>query len=997
MMQNGGIARARRFAQPLTAGIAEVLCSRWQFGTSRVVLVLFCSVIFLVPVSVGVARASENTLAAAQLSWSATSDVTSLSAPGGSAALHLRLRGLTSFKGAEIAIRWAPASDIPSTCLVLEGAAFRTGAGATCTYLNRGVALPVVTRDDSTGYAVSWANSDAFTSCASGDAVQLTFDLTGCQALNGASFALCQVTILDRFNGLRSVAPESLGSAVTLGAGESVPPCSPPPVLAALGDTTLTPGQTLIYNPLSASGNGALAVRGHEGDVTASELTVSGANLPPGAVLDTTSAVLTWTPTTSEVGSWNGITISVSSGNGASASTSFNAQVASPNQPPVLTVLPDTTVGACQLVVLQPVAVDPEGDSLRWSATGLPPGATIDSLTGQIEWKSGLDPVTWTAQLFVEQPGTGGSGCGGGVTVVVDPTPFPFGVFQAQLAQEDHTALQGLRPGWVHRTVFPLERGIDWDTDFLGYVHDFIDTTVVNAQALGLEIVLDVSTHWDATDSTLKAYWPPRGTEASKQEWTNKINYLARRYNIGEQDTLVRMPGLKQSVIYWHVEEELSFIPDPTAYIEELSMTRTAIRQGNPDARIILVGLTSDPVWWQACGGATGSGTTCQRPPLVEWDETKYTQFQQATTVLFSHPDLYEILDLHVYARTFNIRGLAQWVRDASSGVNSQNASRDLWILEAGGPFLDDTNGESYAGFTYTQISHSQFTYAIAAEALTNGVKRIAFELFPGGRDNNDHSRQYKNVALLERVVNPDSTVIVNMKPAYFALQRMSGVIGETDEAVDLRVPLTPTSSCSELDALFQAAFPHTVGDRKQESVMWFGRSNVTHSATLYLDQPSNPPTWVFVYPTPINNISGAGTFPVDEATPYDSVVIELRSTTLNPLPFMIQASAPFTLHRLSALNPASIDLNVTESPRVTWTTVAGKSYIGWNLPANPARTEILLVDVLGRIVGAHPVRTRQGTVAFAELGRGVARGVYLAALRSDRKVVAVSRGVVTR
>ncbi len=885
--------------------------------------------------------------------------------------------------------------------MVRESAAFRTGAGTTCTYLNRGTAVPVITRDDSTAFAVSWANSDILTSCTAGDALQLTFDLSGCAALSGATFTLCQVTILDRYNGLRSVAPESLGTAVTLGAGATLPACLPPPALAALGDTTLTPGQTLLYDPLGANGAGTLTTRARLGDEPASTLLVSGTNLPPGSILDSTTAVFTWTPTASSVGEWNGITISVGDAEGASASTSFNIQVASPNQPPVLTVLPDTTVGAYQVVVLQPVAVDPEGDFLVWSATGLPAGATIDSLTGQIVWNSGGDPITWTAQLRVEQPGTGGSGCGGGVSVTVDPTPFPFGVFQAQLAQEDHDALQALRAGWVHRTVFPLERGIDWETAFLTYVHDFIDVTVANAQALGLEIILDVSTHWDTTDPDLQAYWPPRGTEASKQEWTDKISYLARRYNIGEQDAEVRMPGLKQSVIYWHVEEELSFIPDPIAYIEELSMTRTAILQGNPDARIILVGLTSDPVWWQACGGLTGSGTTCQRPPLSEWDETKYTQFQQATSTLFAHPELYEILDFHVYARTYNLRGLTQWVRNASNAVNSQNATRDLWIMEAGGPFLDDTPTppESYFGFTYTQTSHSQFTYAIAAEALTNGVKRIAFELFPGGRNNNDHSVQYKNVALLERVVNEvDNTVTVNMKPAYYAFRQLAGIIGETDEAADLRISLTPTAPCAELDALFHAAFPHTTGDRKQESVMWFGRSNVGREVTLDLEQPSNPPTFLYAYPTPINNLPGGGPpWPVEEGTPYDHATIRLEGTSFNPLPFVIQASVPFTLAHTVALDPTGVPLDASQRTFVTWLATGGRQHIGWSLPELAGHTQLLLVDVRGRIVAERTVRSREGTAAIAELGRNVARGVYLAVLRSGSIVVALSRGVVTR
>src|SRR5947207_7853010 len=64
-----------------------------------------------------VALAGDNPNATAQLSWSATGDVTDLTTPGVQNELFIRLNDLASFKGAEFDMHWDPAGDPDVGCI----------------------------------------------------------------------------------------------------------------------------------------------------------------------------------------------------------------------------------------------------------------------------------------------------------------------------------------------------------------------------------------------------------------------------------------------------------------------------------------------------------------------------------------------------------------------------------------------------------------------------------------------------------------------------------------------------------------------------------------------------------------------------------------------------------------------------------------------------------------------------------------------------------------
>ncbi|MCB0145044.1 MAG: putative Ig domain-containing protein, partial [Caldilineaceae bacterium] len=192
---------------------------------------------------------------------------------------------------------------------------------------------------------------------------------------------------------------------------EPGPTSNQPPVLTNPGVQSNAVGDS-VNLPLSAS------------DADGDSLTFSATGLPNGISINTGTGAIAGTATTA--GSFD-VTVSVNDGKGGIDSASFGWAVNAPaNQPPVL-INPgaqSNTVG--DSVNLSLSASDADGDSLTFSATGLPNGISINTGTGAIagtattagnfdvtlsvsDGKGGIDSATFT-WMVIEQPV---SSCGG--------------------------------------------------------------------------------------------------------------------------------------------------------------------------------------------------------------------------------------------------------------------------------------------------------------------------------------------------------------------------------------------------------------------------------------------------------------------------------------------------------------------------------------------------------------------------------------------------------
>ena len=117
-------------------------------------------------------------------------------------------------------------------------------------------------------------------------------------------------------------------------------------------------------------------------------LTYSLTSSPVGMMIDSSTGVITWTPTTEQKGNHQ-VALTVSDGRGGTASQGFTvvADIAPPNRPPVFTSVPTLDAEVGEVYTYQASAADADGDTLAYSLSGtVLAGMQIDPASGQINW-----------------------------------------------------------------------------------------------------------------------------------------------------------------------------------------------------------------------------------------------------------------------------------------------------------------------------------------------------------------------------------------------------------------------------------------------------------------------------------------------------------------------------------------------------------------------------------------------------------------------------------
>jgi hypothetical protein len=156
-----------------------------------------------------------------------------------------------------------------------------------------------------------------------------------------------------------------------------------PPHLLPIGDKVAVVGQPL-----------QLTFKATDGDQD--QLTFAAAGLPAAAVVS--SGVLNWTPTASDVGKYPVLVTVTDNGNGdpnhpLKDQQTFTLTVRTSNQAPVWVSAGDQTAPEGQTLTAHFKAVDPDNDTVTYSATNLPVGAALDPITGTLTWTPFLAQV----------------------------------------------------------------------------------------------------------------------------------------------------------------------------------------------------------------------------------------------------------------------------------------------------------------------------------------------------------------------------------------------------------------------------------------------------------------------------------------------------------------------------------------------------------------------------------------------------------------------------
>ena len=153
-----------------------------------------------------------------------------------------------------------------------------------------------------------------------------------------------------------------------------------PPVLKPIGQQDLSEGQRVILKILASDPDGDTVHYSVE-------------HLPPGAVFDPATGVFNWKPGYDDAGIYTVTFIATDNGiPPLSAFENVTFKVDNVNRPPILQHVGPQVVDEGQPLSVLIVAMDPDGDPLRFHASGLPKGAIFRDYgdgTAVLKWRPG--------------------------------------------------------------------------------------------------------------------------------------------------------------------------------------------------------------------------------------------------------------------------------------------------------------------------------------------------------------------------------------------------------------------------------------------------------------------------------------------------------------------------------------------------------------------------------------------------------------------------------
>ncbi|MCX7926584.1 MAG: putative Ig domain-containing protein, partial [Candidatus Omnitrophica bacterium] len=164
------------------------------------------------------------------------------------------------------------------------------------------------------------------------------------------------------------------------------------PVLASIGNKTVNEASTLSFT-LSAT------------DPDGDSVTYSSPNLPNGATLNASTGVFSWTPNINQAGNYS-VTFLAVDPLGASAQQTITISVGNVNQPPVLSTIGNRTVAEGATVTFTVSGTDADLDTLIYSVSNLPQGATFVNQT--FTWTPSYNQAGSYSIIFTVNDGHGG-------------------------------------------------------------------------------------------------------------------------------------------------------------------------------------------------------------------------------------------------------------------------------------------------------------------------------------------------------------------------------------------------------------------------------------------------------------------------------------------------------------------------------------------------------------------------------------------------------------
>jgi parallel beta-helix repeat protein len=145
-----------------------------------------------------------------------------------------------------------------------------------------------------------------------------------------------------------------------------------PPVLTSIGNKTIDEGKLLQFTTTATDPDG-------------DTLTYLASNLSQGASFDTQTHTFTWTPTYEQAGTYPNMHFEVSDGKDID-SEDITITVNNVNRPPILSPIGNKTIDENKPLEFTLTASDPDKNTLTYSTSNLPQGASFDTQTHTFTW-----------------------------------------------------------------------------------------------------------------------------------------------------------------------------------------------------------------------------------------------------------------------------------------------------------------------------------------------------------------------------------------------------------------------------------------------------------------------------------------------------------------------------------------------------------------------------------------------------------------------------------
>lgn len=243
-----------------------------------------------------------------------------------------------------------------------------------------------------------------------------------------------------------------------------------------------------------------------------------------------------------------------------------------------------------------------------------------------------------------------------------------------------------------------------------------------------------VSPHWELTES--------------EQEYTTFVKTVVERY---DGDGIDDMPGLRNPVLYWQVENEPDFRGSWKGYAHIHEITYNAVKEACPDCHVLL-------------GGMSGGGI----PTFETFYEPILTQL---------NGNYIDIFDFHWYGNAYgDYRGVKPVYSTIRAALDAQGFTKTaIWITETG-----TYSGTPFKREEQSEVDQARDVVKRYVYPLSLGVKKVfwAWALTEGFKHDNGF---FDHTGFIYDGEYPDDLGRGEKKLSYYTYKKMTEILEGCD------------------------------------------------------------------------------------------------------------------------------------------------------------------------------------------------------------------------